>query len=236
MVRSHVSAPAVYLKYFLDDPTIGRKGILQVHNKKTNKNHPISIDNIIEKNYYSENLEKQLSDNYESQYDNMMKNIDIPNKKIKSVSNIEFAIYMIEHFFARSKSSDQFYHNLIQNLPNPIENITSQDIRDYFVPEVSKRAAIIGVHNVGVFELEENIVNSDNPIVRVPTLFGSILYLPLTFNEIVCVSNSKNENDCIKIGKIMNQFSFTSKWFNYQQYKQSNVFTIYKNEEDLSFQ
>lgn len=236
MVRSHVSAPAVYLKYFLDDPTIGRKGILQVHNKKTNKNHPISIDNIIEKNYYSENLEKQLSDNYESQYDNMMKNIDIPNKKIKSVSNIEFAIYMIEHFFARSKSSDQFYHNLIQNLPNPIENISSQEIRDYFVLEVSKRAAITGIHNVMVFELEENMVTSDNPIIRETTQFGSIIYLPLTFNEIVCVSNSENESDCLKISKIMLGLRFNIKSFNFQQYKQSKIFTIYKNEEDLCFQ
>ena len=236
MVRSHVSVPAVYLKYFLDDPSLGRKGILQVHNKKTNKNHHISIDNIIEKNYYSENLEKHLSDNYESQYDNMMKNIDKTNGTTNGVSNNKFIIFMVEHLFARSKSSDQFYHRLIQNLPKPIENITSQDIRDYFVPEVSKRAVINGVHNVGLFELEENVVTSDNPIVRVPTKFGSIIYLPLTFNEIVCVSNSENENDSIEIGKIMHKVRLNVKSFNFQQYKQSKVLTIYKNEEDLCFQ
>jgi len=193
MVRSHNYLPKTYLKHFrISNPLSKAKKTLLVYDKQDDCFKYINPINFgVKKNYFSDELEKNLQI-FESHY-NQIRKLVLNGQHGVKINGIRFETLVIGfcyQIFSRSQASQNFTIEFAKKIDdkelNPIffknkdqiiEN--KRETLSFFIPKMTEFAALNGIHNMILVELDLPIFLADDPIFQIRVAEGAIYMFPL---------------------------------------------------------
>ncbi len=237
---SHVHIPTTYLKHFSNDSKRGRKTLVHCYNKKEEIHQHLPVDKIgIRNNFYSPEMEKYLNI-YEKHY-NLIKEAIKNNRYTEKINGIHFEhiiLCVLGNFLCRSSAYQKFCEKIWNNDPNrKKENeINSKIPYDWFTLQGIQSYMKKGVKNYGILETNNPLLTSDNPLVNFSHRFGNFNIIPISFNEFIIFSNSKNEEEAQKMENELYTLAFNVnvEKLNQKIFEQADTFVIYSNKNNIA--
>ncbi|KKN23394.1 hypothetical protein LCGC14_0905410 [marine sediment metagenome] len=224
----HDSIAATYLKYFSDDPSKGRKSIVNVYNKKRKIKQNLCVNNFpLNKKAFSMEVESfhySIEKNYDK-FTDLISNRYPPSvieEKIKIGTAVFFNFLLrkplifnkLKEFHSKNPESVNTYgsdpwhsHKLISSLFIELLTKRPYPIRIFLFPEAS-------------------FITSDDPIVYERHHFGTIYMLPIDRKHLFCLGYYIGEHLLSPLEQHMDQHNFRPKNINIKIKKQARTFYV----------
>ncbi|MHA1727971.1 MAG: DUF4238 domain-containing protein [Promethearchaeota archaeon] len=237
-MKVHVSAPAVYLKYFTTRTNEGRKTRVFVYNKKNKKRQNIQVDKIgTIKNFWESALEDHLQ-NFEKKYDEL--HSAMKNDPYRPINPTTPAYKFLVYFMSNMLSRNRAVLNQFENLPDFSKLPDSKDLKKYSkkaigITLMSRNKSIDELHSVGMLEYKDELITSDNPLLNFGFGPGSLLWLPIDFHNAVFLASGKTKEDISQVWQEWNRRypNLSANEYNKLEFKQADTFVLYKSRSTI---